>query len=383
MTRVGAPARLAAALGRTEGMSWFRAPGRVNLVGDHTDYNDGFVLPLAIDRDCVIAVRPAGPVRIRSLDLGDSVEVAADGTDDPASVDPAWGRYVAGVVAELAELGRPAVGIDAVVASDVPLGSGLSSSAALEVACAVALSGVAEWQADERTLATACRAAEERATGVPCGIMDQLVSLVGQAGAAMLIDCRSLEARPVPLPRDLGVLVVNSGMQRSLDATPYADRRRACAELAEKLGIAALRDASASAVADEPLGRHVVSENARVLAAERALLDEDTVRLGEILIESHASLRDDFRVSTPELDVLVEKLVAAGAMGARLTGGGFGGAVIAVCPRDAMRGISDVATARYHEETGLEPHAFVCVAADGAGPLTYRSGDGDVVPGKS
>ena len=242
------------------------------------------------------------------------------------------------------------------------------------MACAVALAGVAAWDVGERVLATACRAAEERATGVPCGIMDQLVSLAGQEGAAILIDCRTLELRPVPLPPGLGVLVVNSGVQRSLDATPYAERRRACALLAEKLGLVALRDASESQVEDEPLGRHVVTENARVLEAERALVSGDSGRLGRILNESHASLRDDFGISTQELDLLVEELVAAGAFGARLTGGGFGGSVVAVCPREAMDEISDVATARYRDATGLEPHAFVCRAANGAGSIDPLSG---------
>jgi galactokinase len=356
-----------------EGARWFRAPGRVNLIGDHTDYNEGFVLPLAIDRDCILAARPAEHVRIRSLDLGDTVEVAADGSRDPTAVEPSWGRYVAGVVSELALLGRPAAGIDAVVASDVPLGSGLSSSAALEVACAVALADAAGWNVDDRTLAGACRRAEERATGVPCGIMDQLTSLAGRAGAAILIDCRSLELRAVPLPSSIGLLVVSSGISRSLDRTPYADRRNACASLAERLGLPALRDASESQVAHEPLGRHVVSENARVLDAEHALVDGDLGRLGRLLLESHASLRDDFEVSTPELDILVDELVAAGAHGARLTGGGFGGCVIAVCALERTRSIAEAAMARYRDATGLEPSAFACRASDGAGPLDRSS----------
>jgi galactokinase len=370
---VGARERRAGALEPAGDLSGPRAPGRVNLVGEHTDYNDGFVLPLAIDRDCVVAWRPAPTVRIRSLDRADAVEVAPDGSTEAASVQPAWGRYAAGVVSELAALGRPAVGMEAVLASDVPLGSGLSSSAALEVACAVALAGAAGWSTDRRTLANACRAAEERATGVPCGIMDQLVSLAGQEGAAILIDCRSLETRPVPLPPNLGVLVVHSGVQRSLDASPYAERRRACEALAARLGVPALRDASPEQVADDPLGRHVVSENARVLEAERALGEDDLVLLGQVLLRSHASLRDDYRVSTPELDLLVDELVAAGASGARLTGGGFGGAVVAVCAREAAEGIGEAAAARYRSRTGLESHAFVCRAADGAGALSVSS----------
>lgn len=369
MTQGGAAARIAAELGLPRDARWFRAPGRVNLVGDHTDYNEGFVLPFAIDRACVIATQPSEGVRIRSLDLGDIVEIAADGSADPASVRPAWGRYVAGVVSELAARGRPAVGIEAVLASDVPLGSGLSSSAALEVACAVALAAAANWETDKRELAAACRAAEERASGVPCGIMDQLVSLAGEADAAILIDCRSLEVRAVPLPPELGVLVVNSGIERTLDASPYAERRHACALLAAKLGLSALRDASASQVANEPLGRHVVSENGRVLEAVDALVDGDLERLGHVLSASHVSLRDDFRVSTPELDVLVEELVAAGALGARLTGGGFGGSVVAVCDGDSLDTIAATATARYRMSTGCEPRAFQCRAVVGAGAV--------------
>ncbi len=282
-------------------------------------------------------------------------------------MSPAWGRYVAGVVSQLAAAGRPPVGLDAVLASDVPLGSGLSSSAALEVACAVALADVADWQPGARVLAEACRSAEEAATGVPCGIMDQLVSLTGRAGEAVLIDCRSLELRSVPLPERLAVLVVHSGVSRSLDASGYALRRRACEQLAKQLGVAALRDATPEQVEDEPLGRHVVSENARVLEAERALGGGDLEALGRILAASHLSLADDFRVSTPELDLLVELLVDSGAFGARLTGAGFGGCVVAACDVARVDAVARAATARYRQQAGLEPSAFVCQPAAGAG----------------
>ena len=373
MTLVDAAARVAADLERPERASWFRAPGRVNLVGDHTDYSGGFVLPFAIDRSCVVAARPGGSVRVRSLDAGGVVEVPADGSAEPASVCPAWGRYVAAVVAEFAALGRPAVGMDAVLASDVPLGSGLSSSAALEVSCAVALAGVAGWEIGVGALAEACRSAEERATGVPCGIMDQLASLAGRAGDALFIDCRSLEIEPVALPDGLAVLVVHSGLSRSLDASAYGDRRRACELLAAKLGLAALRDATEADVADEPLGRHVVTENGRVHAAARALAAGDLVELGRLFSESHASLRDDFRVSTPELDALVESLVHAGAYGARLTGAGFGGCVVAACDEATVADVAEAATTSYRTRTGLEPVAFRFHAADGAGVLRAPS----------
>jgi galactokinase len=351
-------ARVEAELERPETARWFRAPGRVNLIGDHTDYNDGFVLPLAIDRWCVVAAREAVTVRVHSLDVDGTAEVAADGSTEPETLGAGWGRYVAAVVSELAALGRPPVGMEAVLASDVPLGSGLSSSAALEVACAVALAGIAGWEEGRLELAAACRAAEERATGVAPGIMDQLASIAGRAANALLIDCRSLEVTPVPLPEGLAVVAVAG--------SDYADRRRACQELASDLGLASLRDATAEQVRDEPLGRHVVSENARVLAAVDALGSGELDRLGRLLAESHVSLRDDFRVSTPELDLLVDELVAAGAFGARLTGAGFGGCVVAACDAERASEIADTAAARYRERADLEPAIFRCRAVNGA-----------------
>jgi galactokinase len=397
-----AAARIAAVLDGKQ-RRWFRAPGRVNLIGEHTDYNEGFVLPLAIDRACVLAavggsdpgqglqgaadvgapalsakghaearhVRGLAPatVRVRSLDADGTVEIPADGSTDPRDVTPAWGRYVAGIVRELAARGRPATGLDAVLASDVPLGAGLSSSAALEVAVAFALARLAEWEIGVVDLADACRLAEHVATGVPVGIMDQLVSLAGVENAALLIDCRSLETRPVALPPEIAVLVVHSGVSRALAEGAYAERRRACEELARGLGLQSLRDATEDQVASDPFGRHVVSENRRVLEAVAALGARDLEALGRLLDESHASMRDDFRISTPELDVLVEELREAGAYGARLTGGGFGGCAVALCARDRVGEIAEAATERYRTATRREPRAFVCRAVAGAGEM--------------
>jgi galactokinase len=350
-----AASRIAERLARPQDARWYRAPGRVNLIGDHTDYNDGFVLPLAIDRDCVVAATAAETIQVESLDA----EV----------VRGEWRDLVAAVADELAKLGRPNVGVDAVVATDVPIGAGLSSSAAFEVACAVALAGVADWSAEPAAVAAACRDAEERATGVPCGIMDQLVVLGGREGCALLIDCRSLATRPVPLPEELGLLVVHSGQERTLAVSAYAERRRACEALARKLDVLALRDATLAQVADEPLGRHVVTENARVLASVEALEGDDLEQLGRLMLASHESLRNDYQVSTPELDALVAALVGAGALGARLTGAGFGGAVVAACDVSEVSAVGDAAMARYRAETGLEPQAFTCRAVSGAGPL--------------
>jgi galactokinase len=349
----------------------YRAPGRVNLIGDHTDYNEGFVLPLAVDLDCVVRARPRedGRVVLRSLDRGGEVDVAADGSTDPATVEPPWGRYAAGVVRTLAERGREPAGIDATIASTIPLGAGLSSSAALEVAVGLALCDAAGLSLTTLELARACQEAEMIATGVPCGIMDQLASLAGSRDRSLLIDCRSFEIERIPLPARLAVLVIHSGMPRQLVDSAYAERQRACTLAAARLGVPALRDATPEQVADEPRARHVVSENARVVAAAEALAAGDLATLGRLLAESHASLRDDFEVSTPELDVLVEKLVEAGALGARLTGAGFGGCVVGLARRDEAASVVETAAGHYWAETGHQPHAFVCRAVDGAGRL--------------
>jgi galactokinase len=348
----------------------FRAPGRVNLMGDHTDYYEGFVLPLAIELECVVASRPNddGRVRARSLDEEAAVDVAADGSDDPPPVRPSWGRYVAGVVRSLAERGRGSGGLDAVLASSVPAGSGLSSSAALEVSLALALCDAGGLALDATELALSCQCAEQLATGVPSGIMDQLASTSGREGHALLIDCRSLEVEPVAMPADLEVLVVHSGVRRELENTAYAERRAAGEAVAARLGVA-LRDATEEQVADEPIARHVVSENERVHRTAVALAAGDVDALADLLAASHRSLRDDYRVSTPELDLLVEILVGAGAIGARLTGAGFGGAVVAMCENAATRRVEAAVGPAYFTETGVQAATYVTRAAAGAGPL--------------
>jgi galactokinase len=353
-------------------MPEFRAPARVNLIGDHTDYNDGFVLPLAIGRDTTVRAEPTDAGRIRlSSDRADTadVDIAADGSDDPATVEPEWGRYAAGVARTLAERGRAPVGVTGSVASTIPPGAGLSSSAALEVAIALALCDAADFSLPQIELARACRDAEHVATGVPCGIMDQTASIAGRRNHALLLDCRSLEIDYVPMPDDVDVLVVHSGKPRALVDSEYAERRAACEAVAARLGVPALRDATPEQVADEPRARHVVSENARVLHAADALRAGDVDTVGRLLSESHASLRDDFEVSTPELDCLVEELERAGALGARLTGAGFGGCVVALSRPRQTNNVVVGASAAYRAVTGLEPMAFVCRAAEGAGKL--------------
>jgi galactokinase len=366
--------RLVDAIGPRPALRWFRAPGRVNLMGDHTDYNEGFVLPVAVDLDCVVASTPRTDdvVRLRSLDAdagSDVVEIPAEGGPAPATVEPPWGRYVAGVVRALAKLGRRPVGIDGACSSSVPMGSGLSSSAALEVACALALCDAGRIAPSTRELAIACRDAEESASGVPCGVMDQLASLEGREGHALCIDCRSLEIRPVRLPRSLSLLVVHSGASRALAGSAYARRRAACEAQARELGVAALRDARAEQAGERPLVRHVVSENARVQAVADALERDDRARLRDLFAESHASLRDDFEVSTPELDALVEALLASGSVAARLTGAGFGGCAVALVERADAQRVALEAARRYRAETGLDAATFAVEAARAAGRL--------------
>ena len=346
-----------------------RAPGRVNLIGDHTDYQDGFCLPLAIDREVVVraVARTDGIVVARSDALDGIVEVPADGYEDPRHVLPSWGRSVAGVLRLLSEPARTAIGFDADVTSTVPVGSGLSSSAAFAVAFTILAGEIGGYSTSPRAVALIAQAAEHAATGVPCGVMDQMASVFGRAGHALLLDCRSLEITPVPLPDPGAIVVVHTGLARRLEDSAYAQRRAACEAAASRLGVDALRDASNEQVASDPIARHVVSENQRTLAFADALRAGDLERCGRLMLKSHASLRDDFRVSTPELDALVDALVATGAYGARLTGAGFGGCVVALVPAHAVDEVVPAACSRYVLATGLTPTPLVVRAVDGAG----------------
>ncbi|MGH9165422.1 MAG: galactokinase [Acidimicrobiales bacterium] len=300
------------------------APGRVNLIGDHTDYTGGWALPMAIDRGTTVELVPGGStVELVSADDPEPASVSLDLSAWPAG----WARYVAGVVAVL----RPPMGGRGSVTTTLPIGAGLSSSAALEVALALALG----FDGSPLELALATQRAELLAWGTPTGMMDQLASAAGVAGHALLVDCSSQEVTPVPLPAGVEVVVVDSGQRRSVATSAYGQRRRQCEAAADLVG--PLRSATlddVAAVADPLLRRrirHVVSENGRVLALVDALRSGDLARAGRLMTASHASLRDDFEVSTPVLDALVSDLTATpGVLGARLTGAGFGGCVVAL-----------------------------------------------------
>jgi galactokinase len=354
--------RLTAALGRddTSGppIAFIRAPARVNLIGDHTDYQDGWCVPVAVDRDVMLGYRARRDDRVvvRSLDLADG--------------DAAYVPVVEAIVEVLREQGRPSVGFDAVVASTVPIGAGLSSSAAFEVAVAVAALSVAEHVIEPRVLVRGLQEVERRALGVPCGPMDQMASLHGRAGCALLLDCCTLEVRPIAIPPSVAIVVVHSGLERRLESSAYAERRRATEEAARRLGLRSLRDAQPSDVAGDPFARHVVSENARVHAFAAALQARDVASCGRFMLESHASLRDDFKVSTPELDALVQLAMEAGAFGARLTGAGFGGCVVALVAESETAAFVTAITERYRAATSREPVAFRVRAAAGAGRIS-------------
>jgi galactokinase len=308
-----------------------RVAGRVNVIGEHTDYTGGLALPMAIELGTTITVERTGDVvRLRSDKAPGEALVPLD-IADPAAVTPDWARYVAGVVAEL----RPTRGAVGRITSDLPVGAGLSSSAALELAVAVALG----FTGTAQDLARLGQRAEHRASGVPCGILDQLAIAAGARGLLSRIDCTSLEVRPVPLPEDLVILAVDSGQRRTLVGSEYAQRRAEC--LAAEAVVGPLCDALVTdldQIGDRVIrrrARHVVTENARVDEFIAALGRADYVAAGRLIGESNASLRDDFEVTTPQTDALAERLsTLPGSYGARLTGGGFGGTVIALCARD-------------------------------------------------
>ncbi len=334
------------------------APGRVNIIGEHTDYNDGLVLPIAIDRQALAAIR------FTERNGSSTIRCWSRQEDDDS-----WQTYPRGVSRALADAGLPAAGFDLVFDSDVPTGGGLSSSAALE--CSVAL-GLARDRFDRLELARICQRAENEYVGAPTGIMDQMASLFGQEGHALLLDCRDLGTEQVPLPLDgLTLLVIDTKASHALGDGAYGERRSACEDAAEALGVATLRDAALGAVEtlDEPLrrrARHVVTEIARVREAADLLHAGRIRELGPLLDASHASLRDDFEVSVDELDVAVDESRTAGALGARMTGGGFGGSAIALVPDEAVDAVRAAVTAAYRQRDWSAPDIFAVSPGDGA-----------------
>ncbi len=353
-----------------------RAPGRVNLIGEHTDYNDGFVMPLAINRATYIALRPRADniVRAISLDMDDERQFSLDDLRRSADVD--WIDYLTGVAWALLERGYALRGWEGVLAGDVPIGAGLSSSAALELATARAFLEVSDFEWNAAIIALTCQAAENKWLGVNSGIMDQMISASGVENRALLIDCRSLETTSAPLPADSAVVILDTGTRRGLVDSAYNERREQCEEAARHFGVSALRDVDWTAFAEgaheldelsRRRARHVVSENERTLRARDAMRSGDAAALGKLMIESHISLRDDFEVSSPALDAIVDCANADEACyGARMTGAGFGGCAVALVRADGAESFAERVGADYMSATGNQPTIYITRASRGA-----------------
>jgi galactokinase len=374
---------LVRAFGAGGGIVTAFAPGRVNLIGEHTDYNDGFVLPMAIDPGIALAARPRPErqVRVLAVDLGESTTFPLD---VPAEPDPAhrWSDYVRGVIWALQRAGLRVDGMDVAFSGTLAQGAGLASSAALEVATAISVQALTGFALERSRLARLCQTAENEFVGVQCGIMDQFVSLAARAGHALFLDCRSLAFEHVPL--DLGrhvIAICHSGVKHALVGSEYNRRRQECAAGVAALrarfpGVEALRDATPEQLeaCRGGLGevvyrrcRHVIGENARVREAVAALRTGNMEAFGLLMDASHASLRDDFQVSCAELDLLVDLARRSpGVLGARLTGGGFGGCTVNLLEREALPRLRDVVLGEYQRRTGLQPLLLVSGAAGGA-----------------
>ena len=346
------------------------APGRVNLIGEHTDYNGGFVLPCAIDRRIAVAIGPGDrggfEPRLYSADF--------DETRQLDEKDSSWANYPRGVAWAMGEAGHEIGTFRAAFAGNVPLGSGLSSSAAIEAATALALDAFFGLGVGRTDLAIICQRAENDYVGVGSGIMDQYASLLCEAGAALLVDCRSLEAENIPLDLEaagLTLVVCDTRVERGLADTGYNDRRATCERAAKMLGVAELRDATEGDLdllsgAELTRARHVISENTRVLEAVEALRDKNFDEFGHLMYASHASLRDDYEVSTPELDTFVETAEQQGARGARLTGAGFGGCAIALVSEDETAALTNACEQAFAERGFEEPALYEFAPAAGA-----------------
>jgi len=350
-----------------------RAPGRVNLIGEHTDYNDGFVLPMAIDHAVWIALSPRADsqVRIRSLDL--EVDSAFD--LHSLAKGEGWLEYIKGVAFELQKAGYELKGFDAVMTGDVPRGAGLSSSAAVELATARAFAAVSGFAWDAAQMAIISQKAENEWVGVNCGIMDQMASAASKEGYALFLDCRTLEVQHAPLPENVSVVILDTSTRRGLVDSAYNERRSQCEEAARWFGVKALRDVSVNELEKENglseivmrRARHIVTENARVLEAVQVMKAGNVKRLGELFNASHASLRDDFEVTNEALNQIVEcAQEQSSCFGARMTGAGFGGCAVALVQEENAQEFTEAVSAAYKQRSGLDASVYVCKASEGA-----------------
>ena len=352
-----------------------RAPGRVNLIGEHTDYNDGFVLPMAIDRAAWIALGPRddGKVRVYALDYEETAEFSLTALQKGKG----WAEYIKGVANELKVAGFQVEGWDGVLGGDVPNGAGLSSSAAVEMAAARAFAEVSGFERKPVRMAQVGQKAENRWVGVNCGIMDQMVSATAQAGNALFLDCRSLAYEQVPIPVGVAVVVMDTSTRRGLVDSAYNERRSQCEEAARFFSVKALRDVSLERfeeergkIKDETVmrrARHIITENQRVLNAVAAMRANDVHTLGKLFDQSHASLRDDFEVTNEALNQIVATAQSHPAcFGARMTGAGFGGCAVALVDKGKVDEFVSAVRAGYRQKSELEAMMYVCQASEGA-----------------
>ncbi|EHC42828.1 Galactokinase, partial [Salmonella enterica subsp. enterica serovar Alachua str. R6-377] len=370
-----------------------QAPGRVNLIGEHTDYNDGFVLPCAIDYQTVISCAPRDDRTVRVIAADYDNQVDEFSLDAPIVTHDSqqWSNYVRGVVKHLQQRNNAFGGVDMVISGNVPQGAGLSSSASLEVAVGTVFQQLYHLPLDGAQIET-CRwtarklpqialngqEAENQFVGCNCGIMDQLISALGKKDHALLIDCRTLGAKAVSMPKGVAVVIINSNFKRTLVGSEYNTRREQCETGARFFQQPALRDVSLeafNAVASEldPVVakrvRHVLSENARTVEAASALEKGDLQRMGQLMAESHASMRDDFEITVPQIDTLVDivKATIGDRGGVRMTGGGFGGCVVALIPEDLVPAVQQAVAQQYEAKTGIKETFYVCKPSQGAG----------------
>jgi len=358
----------------------YRAPGRVNLIGEHTDYNDGFVMPMAIDRATTAIMTARDDRRIAARSGGRAARVTIDLDQPPSKRGSSWIEYLRGVATVLERRGHRLTGADVTIESDLPTGAGLSSSAALEVAAGFGFLDLAGLEIDRTELALACQQAEHEFVGTRCGLMDQFIACHGRAGHAVMLDTRTLEAEWLPLPAGVRVLVCNSMTKHAHASSGYNERRADCeagvlALSATLPDVRALRDVALTdlesnrrVLSDRVYRRcrHVITENARVLQAAEALAEGDLDVFGTLMVQSHESLRDDYEVTTLELDALVNAALACdGVYGARMTGGGFGGCTIALVDEHAAEDVAAEVQARYRGITGRRPEVYPCLPSDG------------------
>jgi galactokinase len=359
----------------------YRAPGRVNLIGEHTDYNEGFVMPAAIDFSTFVAIGRREDTLLKIHSDIFQEDASCDLSQPPVRASQHWSDYAIGVAVKLQEAGYDISGANLFVHGEVPLGSGLSSSAAIEVATGLALLDISAQEIDRLQLAKLCRQAENEFVGARTGLMDQFICCFGKAGNAVMLDCRSLDSQTLPIPDNIKLVVCNTMVKHELASSEYNARREQCEEgvrvLSQHLpNVKSLRDVSAAEVNKfkEQLGelvfrrcRHVTTENKRVHVAAEALQRRDLKKFGQLMYESHESLRDDYQVSCRELDVMVELAAKIeGVFGARMTGGGFGGCTVNLLAESAVGAFTRAIKAGYTDATGREPEVYVCTAADGA-----------------